>query len=182
MASDFNRSCVTTTSCVVCKDWIVWQYSQSTQKLDEREADYLLHKATHKSPSHTGNGVYQGAFAFTLTKSPKDSHTVGDMLGAVRKVMSQKTVPVVKYAWYYEDKGRDENGNAIHPHIHGMYETATHGRIPARQWCRSWDLWDENSPMGQGFRGGYHRPVEHDEAYDDYIKKDGGMHESKGLE
>jgi hypothetical protein len=132
-------------------------------------------------PHHSGNGVYRGAFAFTLTKSPKDPLTVGDMLIAVRKVMKQKSCLVTKYAWYYEDKGRDENGDAINPHIHGMYETSTGGRIERKHWKRAWDIWDESKPMGAGFRGGYHRPVKHDEAYDNYIKKDGGMSEQNNI-
>lgn len=137
----------------------------------------------HKKKRH-GNGVHNGAFAFTLTKSPKDPLTIGDMLAAVRKVMSQKSCPVIKYAWYYEDKGRDENGDAIHPHIHGMYETASGGRIERKHWVRAWSIWGEGDPkrqLGAGFTGGYHRPVKNDEKYANYISKDGGMSESLGL-
>ena len=96
--------------------------------------------------------------------------------------MRQKSCPVIKYAWYYEDKGRDENGDAIHPHIHGMYETATGGRIERKHFKRAWSIWDENTPIGAGFRGGYHRPVKSDEKYNDYIKKDGGMGEAFGMD
>lgn len=134
-----------------------------------------------KTRSHIGNGKPVGPFAFTLTKSPKDPHTVGDMLTAVRKIMGQKTKPVLKYAWYYEDKGRDDNGDPIHPHIHGMYDTEDGGRIPARQFQRAWPIWDESRPLGSGFVGGFHRVVKSEEAYLDYIAKDGGMGESKGL-
>lgn len=144
----------------------------------------LLDEIAHlkKSRNKVGNGVYQGAFAFTLTKSPKDPYTVGDMLTAVRKVMHQKSCPVVKYAWYYEDKGRDANGDPMHPHIHGMYETASGGRIETRHWKRAWAIWNPDKPLGKGFQGGYHRPVRSDEGYQVYIKKDGGMGESQGLE
>lgn len=146
---------------------------------------FAVHRKTCKflnpKKERHGNGVPSGAFAFTLTKSPKDPHTIGDMLAAVRKVMRQKSCLVVKYAWYYEDKGRDENGDAIHPHIHGMYETATGGRIERKHFKRAWPIWDENVPIGQGFRGGYHRPVRSDERYTDYIKKDGNMGESFNL-
>lgn len=134
-----------------------------------------------KSKVKTGNGTYSGPFAFTLTKSDKDALTVGDMLVAVRKIVSQKSQPVVKYAWYYEDKGRDPNGEPIHPHIHGMYETATGGRIESKHFKRAWPIWDPSDPIGAGFRGGYHRPVKSEEKYADYIKKDGGMSESNGL-
>lgn len=144
---------------------------------DVLEAHILTHKKVR-----VGNGAPSGAFAFTLTKSDKDPLTVGDMLTAVRKIMRQKSCPVVKYAWYYEEKGRDENGDPIHPHIHGMYETESGGRIESKHWKRAWDIWDPSKPMGKGFRGGYHRPVKSDEAYSDYIKKDGGMSESYGMD
>lgn len=140
-------------------------------------------KAKHSQKNERrGNGTPSGAFAFTITKSPKDPYTVGDMLAAVRKVMTQKSCPVIKYAWYYEEKGRDENGDPIHPHIHGMYETASSGRIERKHFKRAWAIWDENKPLGAGFRGGYHRPVRSEEGYSDYIRKDGGMSESFGLE
>ena len=142
---------------------------------------WIEHSKKHNRKSHIGNGAPQGAFAFTITKSPKDDKTVGDMLVAVRKVMTQKSNPVIKYAWYYEDKGRDDNGDPIHPHIHGMYETETGGRIERKHWNRAWSLWNEKVPMGAGFKGGYHRPVKHEEKYEEYIKKDGGMSESNGL-
>ena len=134
---------------------------------------------TWKKPStHVGNGTYSGPFAFTLTKSPKDALTVADMLAAARKVMKQKSNPVIKYAWYYEDKGRDDNGDAIHPHIHGMYETSTGGRIETKHWKRAWPIWCPSTIIGAGFRGGYHRPVKMEENYSQYIEKDGGMGES----
>lgn len=125
-----------------------------------------------------GNGAYSGAWAFTFTKSPTDPYSVGDMLTAVRKVMTQKSQPVAQYAWYYEDKGRDENGDPIHPHIHGMFETIDLSKIQPKHWKRAWPIWDPNKPMGQGFRGGYLRPVRSEERYSDYIKKDGGLSEN----
>lgn len=163
----------------------------------EVEAAYLLDEQLHNYPSmelfeksweqrkkciqkekktHKGNGTYAGPFAFTLTKSPQDPLTEDHMIAAVKKIMSQKSCPVVRYAWYLEHK---ENGT--HPHIHGMYETTTMGRIEAKHFKRAWPIWDEKSPMGSGFRGGYHRPVRHQECYDDYIKKDGGLSESFAL-
>lgn len=135
-----------------------------------------------KSRTHVGNGKYQGSWAFTITKSPKDPYSVGDMLTAVRKVMCQKSCPVKRYAWYYEDKGKDDFGDPIHPHIHGIYETDSGGRIERKHFKRAWPIWDENKPMGAGFQGGYHRPVKAEEGYKDYIKKDKGMHEAKGIE
>lgn len=126
--------------------------------------------------THQGNGAYQGAFAFTLTKSPDDPLTEFDMIKAVRKIMSQKSCPVKKYAWYLEYK--EDN---THPHIHGMYETETQGRIERKHWKRAWPIWDEAHKLGAGFRGGYHRPVRSEEAYSDYIKKDAGKSESYNI-
>lgn len=126
--------------------------------------------------SHSGNGKYKGSFAFTLTKSPEDDLSEEDMLEAVRKIMSQTSCPVKKYAWYLEYK---ENGS--HPHIHGVYETESGGRIEAKYFKRYWPIWDEKLSLGHGFRGGYHRPVRNDENYAQYISKDGGLSESKNI-
>jgi len=161
--------------------------SGESQLQDERYLmDRMFENNHHKNckvfnpgKQRDGNGAPKGPFAFTLTKSPKDPLTIGDMLTAVRKIMSQKSCPVAQYAWYYEDKGRDENGDAIHPHIHGMYETQSGGRIEAKHFKRAWYVWDEKKPFGAGFQGGYHRPVKHEEAYANYIKEDGGMSECK---
>lgn len=126
------------------------------------------------SKSHKGNGVYQGVFAFTLTKSPDDDMTEEDMIKAARKVMNQQSCPVYKYAWYLE-YGDEEN--KTHPHIHGLYETKNGNRIEAKHFKRAWKIWDEKTRLGAGFRGGYHRPVRAEEAYKDYIKKSNGKNE-----
>ena len=131
--------------------------------------------------THVGNGAHKGLFAFTLTKSPKDPLSIGDMLAAVRKLMGQRSCPLKRYAWYYEDKGRDEFGEPLHPHIHGIYETESGGRIEAKHFKRAWDIWNEKLPMGAGFRGGYHKPVYHEEEYKEYIKKDGRMGDVNGF-
>lgn len=172
--------------CVVCANF--W-YKRNSLSYSETLRAALRHVYDeHKAdcPNFTkpkvGNGVYQGPFAFTLTKSPKDPQSIGDMLAAVKKIMRQGTKPVVKYAWYYEDKGVDEMGSPLHPHIHGMYETVDGGMIPTRQWQRAWPLWDPKTPMGAGFKGGYHRPVRSDEGYSNYIKKDGRMNETFGFQ
>lgn len=164
---------------VCCQDWLMWLRTASAGDQLIRQDDYFKHTDTHREKvPKIGNGLYQGPFAFTLTKSPKDPLTVGDMLTAVRKIMVQKSQPVKYYAWYYEDKGRDAYGDPIHPHIHGMYETQDGKRIEAKHFKRAWKVWDPSKPIGQGFQGGYHRPVKYDEAYSAYIKKDGGMSES----
>jgi len=165
--------------CQVGCPYVTWQHQDDC--LTSRNPVPMIDLSAFPSPSrtHVGNGTYKGAFAFTLNKSPSDPYTVGDMMIAVRKIMSQKSCPVIKYAWYYEEKGRDANNDPIHPHIHGMYETESGYRIETKHFKRAWPIWDPASPMGAGFRGGYHRPVRSDEGYSNYIKKDGMMGESK---
>ena len=132
-------------------------------------------KAHRPNRSHEGNGAYKGPFAFTLTMSPKWGLTVSDMVKAAQKLMAQKSCPVEKYAWYLEYKDED---TLQHPHIHGMYETVTKGRIEQKHFKRLWTHWDENKEIGQGFVGGYHREIRSDEKYSAYIKKQGGIGES----
>lgn len=138
-----------------------------------KHIDVYHHRKNPKS--HIGNGAPQGAFAFTLTKSPADDLTEADMIIAVRKLMGQKSCPVEKYAWYLE-YGNEED--KTHPHIHGMYETFTKGRIEAKHFKRTWKIWDEKQKQGFGFRGGYHRPVRTDEGYAQYIAKSNGQHDT----
>lgn len=127
-----------------------------------------------KGTQRSGNGAPQGAFAFTLTKSPNDELTEADMVRAVRKVMNQKSCVVKRYAWYLEYGNKETKE---HPHIHGMYETESGGVIEKKHWQRAWKIWDPAIKLGAGFRGGYHRPVRSEENYDDYIAKDGGLGE-----
>lgn len=124
-------------------------------------------KLDNGKTTHSGNGTYNGPFAFTLTKAPTDDLTEEDMIKAVKKLMKQKSCPVKKYAWYLEYGDAD---GKKHPHIHGMYETDTGGRIETKHFKRAWKIWDPDYKMGAGFRGGYHRPVKLEEQYTDYIK------------
>ena len=126
--------------------------------------------------THEGNGKPQGAFAFTLTKSPTDDLTEEDMVMAVRKLLAYESYKMHKFAWYLEYKdGKD------HPHIHGMYELEGKGRIENKFFKRAWPIWDPKLKMGKGFRGGYHRPVRSEEGYKDYISEDGGLHDSMNV-
>lgn len=125
--------------------------------------------------THVGNGAYKGPFAFTLTMSPQWGLTKYDMIKAAQKLMSQKSQPVKKFAWYLE-YGNEEKQE--HPHIHGMYETDNGRRIEMKHFRRAWEHWSEEDTRGQGFQGGYHRPVKDDENYTKYIKKQGGIGES----
>lgn len=151
------------------------------EKIMRKDDEHFVmeHGCEPMKKTHQGNGTYQGAFAFTLTKSPDDQLTEFDMVKAVRKVMSQKSCPVKKYAWYLEYADEELK---THPHIHGMYETETQGMIETKHWKRAWPVWDPKVKLGKGFRGGYHRPVRSEEGYADYIKKDAGKNESYGLE
>lgn len=163
-----------------CQDWSEYMCNASiTDRLVHDEAFWKHIFGHDKVQPKVGNGLYQGAFAFTLTKSPTDNQSVQDMLIAVRKIMAQQSQPVLKYAWYLEDKGTDPNGDPLHPHIHGMYELETGKRIESKHFKRAWPIWDPSIKMGRGFRGGYHRPVEFGEAYAKYIQEDGGVSESK---
>lgn len=169
--------------CPECKDLISQMkvnvifpviFDKISKKYKEHEMSF--HKRISKS--HVGNGAPQGAFAFTLTMSPNDGLTKEDMVKAVKKLMAQKTAPVKTYAWYLEYGDLEAK---THPHIHGMYETETGGRIPRRQFKRVWSIWGEGEPhkqIGNGFYGGYHRPVRDKEAYSDYIKKYDLEHDS----
>lgn len=129
-----------------------------------------------------GNGRHNGLWAGTLTKAPTDPISEADMIAAINKLMAQKTCPVKRYAWYLEYK---EDGR--HPHIHFIYETETGGRITQRTFQRVWSIWDEKKEYHdekgryKGHRGGYHKAVADEYAYNDYISEDGGLHGTKGF-
>lgn len=137
----------------------------------------MLSRCTCKSSK-----MYKGPWAFTLTLSPSDKLGKEDLIKAVGKLMTQRSIPISKYIWYYEDKGIDSDGKPLHPHIHGMYETPTGGSIHTKYWRRYWPIWDPSIKLGAGFRGGYHRPVRDGEGYGDYIAKDGKESGRFGLE
>jgi len=126
-----------------------------------------------RNTSHKGNGTPTGLFAGTLTMSPDDKYNEEDMVHAIKKIMSQKTCPVKKYAWYVE-----YTANGL-PHIHFIYEAESSGRIHRKVFKRYWKIWDEEETVGRGHRGGYHKHVQSETAYLEYIGKDGGRHMNK---
>lgn len=126
-----------------------------------------------KTKHHEGNGKPKGLFAGTLTMAPTDPENENTMVNAMRKIFSQETCPIKKYAWYVE-----QTTNGL-PHIHFIYETVSGGRIHQKVFKRYWKTWDESKKQGAGFRGGYHKSVDSPTAYMEYIEKDGGRHESK---
>jgi len=137
----------------------------------------IPHKLHVPKTTHTGNGVHSGLWAGTLTMAPTDPYNEEDMIGAIKKIFAQQTVPVKKWAWYRE---YTKNGT---PHIHFVYETETGGRIHKKVFQRYWKLWDEprNQTGRGGFPGGYHSPAKSETAYVEYISKDGGRHGHKGF-
>lgn len=130
-----------------------------------REKFALLNKKYNPDKS---NHKHMGTWAGTLTMAPTDSLNEEDMVSAIKKIMNQKTCPLLKYAWYLE---YTENGL---PHIHFIYQTSTGGRIHKRVFQRVWKIWDESHNIGAGHRGGYHRECHSDEEYLRYISKDKG--------
>lgn len=142
------------------------------------KCDGITHTLILPDTSHKGNGVHQGLFAGTLTMAPGDKYNEEDMVGAIKKIFAQQTVPVKKWAWYRE---YTKNGT---PHIHFVYETESGGRIHKKIFQRYWKLWDEprNQTGRGGFPGGYHSPAKSPTAYIEYISKDGGRRAFKGFE
>jgi len=125
-----------------------------------------------KVKHHIGNGKPKGIFAGTLTMSPADPENEDTMIEAMKKIVKQETCPVKRYAWYLEYQS-----NGL-PHVHFIYETVSTGRIHQKVFKRYWKIWDESRKQGQGFRGGYHKVVDSETAYLEYIEKDGGRHQS----
>lgn len=172
--------------CSTCGEiWLRWtsyldlpvhmQTKEKFRKLFNEEADHmtLVHGQPARPPTpkhHTGNGKPKGIFAGTLTMSTSDPYNQNDMIAAARKIFSQTTCPVKRYAWYleYTDAGT--------PHIHFLYECDEGGRIHAKIFKRYWKIWDERQRVGKGHRGGYHSSVQSETAYKEYIEKDGSIH------
>lgn len=151
------------------KWWDLICYSDCT---DKHETCTKPQKNTHK-----GNGVHQGLWVGTLTMSPNDGLNEEEMVGAMRKIFNQQTVPVKKWAYY-----REYTKNGL-PHLHFCYETDSGGRIHKKIFQRYWKIWDEprNQTGKGGFPGGYHSPAKSETAYLEYMSKEGGRHAHKGF-
>lgn len=150
------------------------QFKEFTQHARNHDPDSHIDKPPRST--HEGNGAPNGTFAGTLTKAPDWSETEEDMIRAMHKIMEQKTCPVKKYAWYLEYT------NADLPHIHFIYQTTTGGRIHAKVFKRYWKQWDEKRKLGAGHQGGYHKFVDSETVYLEYIEKDGGIHQDRWTE
>lgn len=179
-----NQKCWAVSCCVCCADFdkeIFRKIDSGKHIIDEVFKRWRKHQCDEHGlgpapQNKSSNGKHKGLFAFTLTMSPTDGLTEQDLLASVRKIMSQQSCPVKRFAWYleYKDEGR-------HPHIHGVYETESGGRIESKHWKRAWSIWNETKKLGLGHRGGYHRPVTDEFNYSAYISKDNGISESKGF-
>lgn len=179
--------------CLECQNYTeIWTKMTKDPRLykqaDEFFKKYLLyikcdprrgipHTIQEVDTSHKGNGTHNGLFVGTLTMSPNDPYNEEDMIGAMRKIFAQQTVPVKKWAWY-----REYTKNGI-PHIHFCYETEQGGRIHKKIFQRYWKIWDEprNQTGRGGFPGGYHSPAKSEIAYLEYMSKDGGRSGFKGF-
>lgn len=128
---------------------------------------------TRLSKNKGGRPHHKGLHAGTLTQPPGAETTEEDMVVAMKKIFSQRTCPVKRYAWYVE---YTQNGT---PHIHFIYEAESGGRIHAKVFKRYWKLWDESKRQGAGFQGGFHKEVISEIAYTEYISKDSGRSENK---
>lgn len=137
--------------------------------------DTITHQTAPSKKIHKGNGKHNGLFAGTFTISDEDDISENEMCIAIEKVFAQQTCPVKRYAWYLE---YTKSGS---PHIHFLYETEGGGRIHAKVFMRYWKTWDEKTKIGKGHRGGYHKEVQSEIAYGEYIAKDGGRGKSKGF-
>jgi len=153
------------TGCITCQ-YVEWCFNQKVY------GECLKHNVTTtpapKVKHHTGNGAPKGKFAGTLTMGHDTPESEETMVVAIKKIFNQQTCIVKECKWYVELT------KAGLPHVHFMYETVSGGRIHAKIFMRYWKLWNEGIRHGNGFQGGYHKPVKSDIAYDEYIAKDNG--------
>jgi len=137
-----------------------------------------------KSPAKNPRSKTEGQqYAFTLTL-PHGAQPVKPLLEVAKNIMefgitNSPSEKADKYAYVleYTEKGT--------PHIHGIYSTKSGRRIAAKyfaryhthdKWVKKIDdphFWNEKMEMGQGHRGGYHKPVRHGESYTGYLEKEG---------
>jgi len=104
-------------------------------------------------------------YAFTLTSNEGDPAKFpaleAKMKQAATKLLEQQTNPVKAGAAYLE---KCENGR---PHIHGYYHIEGGKRIYAKIFKRHWQQWNEDTKIGDGHIGGYHKKMI-SESYKDY--------------
>jgi len=150
-------------------DWRLDKMYKTIRDLEDRH-DTETHITAPPKTHHKGNGAPSGIFAGTLTMSPDDKTNEEEMIASMKKIFAQKTCPIKRYVWYLE---YTQNGL---PHIHFIYETESRGRIHQKVFKRYWKSWDESQKIARGHRGGYHKHVDSEIAYLEYIEKDSGRH------
>lgn len=168
--------------CPSCAPWVIRE-NQLAKDVSISTSDFdrnwkLITNAYRRCPTHglkvkPANGKPKGLFAGTLTKSTHDDVTEEQMITAIQKIMSQQTTAVKRYIWYLE---YTQNGQ---PHIHFVYECNSGGRIHQKVFKRYWKMWDESTRCGAGHRGGYHKLVDSEIAYVEYIAKDASVRHGK---
>lgn len=110
-------------------------------------------------------------YAFTLTMNP-DYKPKKPIEEAARLILENGLVSKTKEKaceWAFV-KEHTAQGT---PHVHGVYRTPSGRRIEKKYFKRYWDLWDEDTKYGQGFKGGYHAKARHTQSYKAYMEKEG---------
>lgn len=110
-------------------------------------------------------------YAFTLTMPP--DYTCPKPLEEVARLIMTNGLTNKPYekaeSWAFVLEHTDKGT----PHIHGVYKTPSGRRISKKYFKRYWTLWDEDTHLGAGHKGGYHSPARHSESYSAYLEKEG---------
>jgi len=97
-----NGNSLCTWHCSTCRDLDSDMMGMKDHLWPKHNSRILRHcQEEHGYPvqkTHSGNGTYKGAFAFTLTKSPSDELSVNDMIVAAMKIVNQKSNPTKRFA------------------------------------------------------------------------------------
>lgn len=138
-------------TCVVCKDFLEKDYKvYDIQTKCRMMMEAVEQHNTHMKQAHSAK---RKCYAFTFTTNLDTQIEIQkEMCYAAWKLLSQKTVPVLKGEVYleYTEKKR--------PHLHGWYETEDGGRIFAKVFQRCWKYWGEKARQTK-FAGGFHEEM-----------------------
>jgi len=133
----------------------------------------LKYFEANKKPASKLKANPNTQYAFTLTMPPsyKPKKPIDVQARAIMEhgLTNKPYERPIKWAYVVE---HTEAGT---PHIHGVYQTPSGRRISAKYFKRYWDLWDEDTKLGQGHKGGYHAKARHNESYDAYMSKEGNV-------
>lgn len=146
-----------------------WVSNPDCDGLCAKIAAILLHKPEPKL--HALSAKPGTEYAFTLTMPP-DYVTPKPIQEVARLIMTNGLTnkPYEKAeSWAFVLEHTDKGT----PHIHGVYKTPSGRRISKKYFKRYWTLWDEDTHLGAGHKGGYHSPARHTESYSAYLEKEG---------